>query len=117
MFSHFDPPPVDVVLQDGDGLDVLGGGTVVHVPGHTPGSIALYFPAEEVLLCGDTIDCRRGQPGLPPRPFTVDMDQALVSAARMSELDFIVLCSGHGDPLVGGAGEKVRTLVRRTSSE
>jgi glyoxylase-like metal-dependent hydrolase (beta-lactamase superfamily II) len=117
MFSHFDPLPVDVALRDGDGLDALSGGTVVHVPGHTPGSIALYFPAEGVLLSGDTIDCRRGQPGLPPRPFSVDMDQALVSIGRMSELDFDVLCPGHGEPLVGGAGEQVRALLRSASSE
>ncbi len=117
MFSHFDPLPVDFYLQAGDGLDALGGGTVVHVPGHTPGSIALYFPAEGVLLSGDTIDCRRGPPGLPPRPFSVDMDQALASIGRMSELDFDVLCPGHGEPLVGGAGDQVRAFVHNASGE
>jgi glyoxylase-like metal-dependent hydrolase (beta-lactamase superfamily II) len=115
MFSHFDPLPVDIYLQDGDRLDLLGGGTVIHVPGHTQGSIALYFAAEGVLFSGDTIDCRRGQPGPPPRPFTVDMDQALASIGRMSELDFDVLCPGHGEPLVGDAGEQVRAFVQSTS--
>jgi glyoxylase-like metal-dependent hydrolase (beta-lactamase superfamily II) len=117
IFSHFDPLSVDTALNDGDGLDALGGGTVIHVPGHTPGSIALYFPADGVLLSGDTIDCRRGQPGLPPRPFSVDMDQALASVRRMSELDFDVLCPGHGEPLVGGAVAQVRAFVRSASSE
>jgi glyoxylase-like metal-dependent hydrolase (beta-lactamase superfamily II) len=111
MFSHFDPLPVDLALQDGDGLDALSGGTVIHIPGHTPGSIALYFPTEGVLLSGDTIDCRRGQPGLPPRPFSVNMDQALASIRRLSELSFDVLCPGHGEPLLGGAGEQVRAFV------
>lgn len=117
MFSQPDPLPVEVALQDGDGLDALSGGRVVHVPGHSLGSIALYFPAERVLFCGDTIDCRRGQPGLPPRPFSVDMNQALASIERMSELDFDVLCPGHGDPIVGGAAEQVCALVRSASAK
>ena len=31
---------------------------------------------------------------------------------RLAELDFDVLCPGHGPPLVGGAGEAVRAMVR-----
>lgn len=29
--------------------------TVLHTPGHTEGSICLYFPAEKTLLAGDTL--------------------------------------------------------------
>ncbi len=28
---------------------------LLHVPGHTPGSVALYFPREEVVFTGDTL--------------------------------------------------------------
>lgn len=28
---------------------------VIHSPGHTPGSICLYFPKQELLLAGDTL--------------------------------------------------------------
>ena len=40
-----------------------------------------------------------------------------VSIGRMSELDFDVLCPGHGNPVVGGASEQVRALMRSASSE
>jgi glyoxylase-like metal-dependent hydrolase (beta-lactamase superfamily II) len=30
-------------------------GTVMHTPGHTEGSICLYFPAEKKLIAGDTL--------------------------------------------------------------
>jgi glyoxylase-like metal-dependent hydrolase (beta-lactamase superfamily II) len=103
---------VDATLQDGDSLDILGGATVVHVPGHTPGSIALLFPAERLLICGDVIDHRSGRLGPPPKMFTADMDQEIASLHRLADLEFDVLCPGHGAPLVGGAGELVRAMVR-----
>jgi glyoxylase-like metal-dependent hydrolase (beta-lactamase superfamily II) len=109
------PAPVDVTIQDSDRLDTLGllsGATVVHVPGHTPGSIALHFPSERLLICGDTIDHRRNRLGPPPKAFTVDMDQAIASLRRMSELEFDVLCPGHGMPIAGGADEQVRAMVQ-----
>ncbi|MFN2244943.1 MAG: MBL fold metallo-hydrolase [Anaerolineae bacterium] len=112
LMPTLEPVPVDVTVQDGERLDLLGGATVVHVPGHTPGSIALHFPAERLLICGDTIDHRRGRLGPPPKPFTEDMDQALASIRRMSELEFDVLCPGHGAPIVGGADQQVRALVQ-----
>jgi glyoxylase-like metal-dependent hydrolase (beta-lactamase superfamily II) len=136
MLPRADPAPVDVVLQDGDHLDtfaplsagtfaplsagtfaplsagLLGGATVVHVPGHTAGSIALHFPAERLLICGDVIDHRRNRLGPPPKPFTDDMDQAVASLRRLAELEFDVLCPGHGVPVVGGADEQVRAMVR-----
>lgn len=106
------PAAVDATLQDGESLDILGGATVVHVPGHTPGSIALHFPAERLLICGDVIDHRGGRLGPPPKPFTADMEQAIASLQRLAELDFDVLCPGHGAPLVGGAGDQVRAMVQ-----
>jgi glyoxylase-like metal-dependent hydrolase (beta-lactamase superfamily II) len=106
------PVPVDVTVEDGDHLDLLGGATVVHVPGHTPGCIALHFPSERLLICGDVIDHRGSRLRPPPKRFTSDMDQAIASLRRLAELEFDVLCPGHGAPLVGGADEGVRAMVR-----
>jgi glyoxylase-like metal-dependent hydrolase (beta-lactamase superfamily II) len=47
---------IDVPVKDGDKL--LVGATEVHVlhtPGHTPGSICLWLPAERKLFAGDTL--------------------------------------------------------------
>jgi glyoxylase-like metal-dependent hydrolase (beta-lactamase superfamily II) len=128
ILPHAQPVPVDVTVRDGDRLDtfaalpdpdartgsagVLRGATVVHVPGHTPGSIALHFPSERLLICGDTISHRGNGLGPPPKPFTADMNQAIASLRRMAELEFDVLCPGHGAPIVGGAGEQLRAMVR-----
>jgi glyoxylase-like metal-dependent hydrolase (beta-lactamase superfamily II) len=47
---------VDTEARDGDSLTV--GATqfqVLHTPGHTPGSISLWIPAEGKLVAGDTL--------------------------------------------------------------
>ena len=51
-----EPVAIDAPARDGDRL--LIGATelhVLHTPGHTPGSISLWIPAEEKLVAGDTL--------------------------------------------------------------
>src|SRR5258708_5247470 len=50
--------PIDVLLNDGDSLKIgAATGTVLHTPGHTQGSVSLYFPMpeEKKLFAGDTL--------------------------------------------------------------
>lgn len=48
--------PPDVNGADGLTFGVDGiAGTVLHTPGHTPGSLCLYMPGQELLLAGDTL--------------------------------------------------------------
>jgi glyoxylase-like metal-dependent hydrolase (beta-lactamase superfamily II) len=54
------PPPgavtIDDPLRDGDKLLVgTREASVIHTPGHTQGSVCLYFPAEKTLIAGDTL--------------------------------------------------------------
>ena len=48
-------------VRDGDVLDFAGGARVIEVPGHTPGSIALYLPDGEAVLTGDAVAEFNGQ--------------------------------------------------------
>jgi len=46
----------DVSAEDGLQLVVAGQTThVIHTPGHTPGSICLHLPEQNLLLAGDTL--------------------------------------------------------------
>jgi glyoxylase-like metal-dependent hydrolase (beta-lactamase superfamily II) len=45
-------PEATLFLKDGDSL---GPFTVLHLPGHSPGSIGLYWQEEKILLSGDTL--------------------------------------------------------------
>lgn len=68
---------------------------VLHTPGHTEGSICLYFPAEKLLIAGDTLFARSiGRTDLPGGSFEKIMrslhDQVLALP------DDTVVIPGHG---------------------
>ena len=82
------------VLADGDVLE-LGGSSwqVLHIPGHSPGSIALYDATRKILIPGDTVyaDYAIGR-------FDVhgaSGSQLRNSLARLAELDVDILLPGH----------------------
>lgn len=102
---------VDIHLQHGSRLDVLGGLEVVHTPGHTPGSISLYSPGEGLLMVGDALQCKGGRLGLPARVFSADMDQARESVRRLAELDFETLCFSHFPPIKKDARKALRRFA------
>jgi glyoxylase-like metal-dependent hydrolase (beta-lactamase superfamily II) len=48
--------PIDAPLRDQDTLDLGPAAfTVLHTPGHTPGSLCLWIPSEKKLIAGDTL--------------------------------------------------------------
>jgi len=50
------PPPVAGFLADGETLRVGGhAAQVIHTPGHSPGSVCLWFAGDRVLFSGDTL--------------------------------------------------------------
>jgi len=101
-------PKVSVLsgFQDGARLDVPGHPTVIHAPGHTPGSSALLFPDRGVLCTGDamvTFDNITGRTGprLAPDVFASDPAVARASLARLEPLTADVILPGHGAPFRG----------------
>ena len=46
----------DILVKDGDTLSICGyEAQIISTPGHTPGSICIYFKNEGVLFSGDTL--------------------------------------------------------------
>ena len=104
---------VDVRLEGGEVLDLLGGLEVVPTPGHTPGSISLYSERHRILFVGDALQKRHGRPSTPARRVSTDPAAAVVSIARMAALDTGTLCLGHGRPIVENPSGKLRALAGR----
>ena len=102
------PFQIDLVLNDGD---KIAGLAVIHVPGHTPGSIALYDPKRKVLFTGDTLRYRDGKVEGPPKKFTMDPERVQQSIEKLKSLDFDIMLGGHGEPLKHDASAKVREFT------
>lgn len=88
---------VDRALEEGDvvtwGGDSL---TVLHTPGHTPGSICLRSEDQKVLFSGDMLF----QGAIGSTAFVLGNDADMVrSCARLTELDpALRVYPGHGGP-------------------
>lgn len=98
MFGIRRPAPVveiDVELKDGDIIDIGRSQVkVIHVPGHSPGGIALYYEEGNVVLAGDSLFRRSiGRTDL------YGSQEQLVDSIRkrlFSLPDNTLVLSGHG---------------------
>ena len=84
--------------------DLVADFTVLEVPGHSPGQIALWREHDRVLLLGDVLVnmnflTTAEQLGEPPGVFTLDQDQNRRSIRKLAALKPQVICFGHGRPL------------------
>lgn len=102
------PPSSVTPVSDGDVLGFGGGTRVVHVPGHTDGSIALFVPDEGVLFTGDTVAASPVDGATIPGVFNLDRRQLLDSVRRLASLDADMACFGHGDPVMDRASAALR---------
>ena len=98
--SGFPPQPVARRLQEGD---EVAGFSVLEVPGHSAGHIALWRESDRVLVCGDVLfnlSLLTLRPGLhePPKPLTIGPARNRESIRRLAELEPALICFGHGPP-------------------
>jgi glyoxylase-like metal-dependent hydrolase (beta-lactamase superfamily II) len=108
-------PPVSEVstFTGGEVLDVPGSPRVVHVPGHTDGSVVFHVPQVDAVFMGDAITTRnvltvRRWP--QPAPFTLYPEAAIGSLDAVAALDATWVLPGHGPAWDGGAPEAVRQV-------
>ena len=106
-----------VTFTDRQILDMPGAPVVIHLPGHTPGSVALHFPSVDAVFVGDAMTTGHvltGALGPQPAPFTLDTEQALASLDRLEALPAKWVLPGHGAPWGEGVREAVR-LIREAA--
>jgi glyoxylase-like metal-dependent hydrolase (beta-lactamase superfamily II) len=85
----------DRILSDGDMID---GFQVMHVPGHTAGSIAL-ISADGMVFSGDALLTDKRGNIIPPRHMqALDPVEAVKSADKIKALQPTLLLAGHGAP-------------------
>ncbi|MFH1474672.1 MAG: MBL fold metallo-hydrolase [Chloroflexota bacterium] len=105
------------MMLDGATLDLPGAPRVIHVPGHTAGSVAFHVAARDAVFVGDAyvtrnvITGRRG-PHFATT-FNADHRQAAASLARLDGIEARHALPGHGEAWSGGLDEALR-LVRES---
>ena len=90
--------PFQMFLKDG--TLTLGGKVfqVIPTPGHSPGSVCLYWEKEKLLISGDTVFYMGvGRTDLPGG----DMEALGQSIMELSKLDMEYLIPGHGEMVKG----------------
>lgn len=103
---NVEPVKVDHLLEDGDHLPFLPDVSVIHVPGHCAGQIALLWQRHGgVMFSADACINRRG---LRLAIATEDRAVALASLARLATFAFDKLCVMHGPPILSGADAEFR---------
>jgi glyoxylase-like metal-dependent hydrolase (beta-lactamase superfamily II) len=76
----------------------VGSFTVLDVPGHSPGHIALWREADRTLLCGD-IFFRLLKLTAPWNFLTFDVESNHRAMRRLADLRPELVLFGHGRPL------------------
>jgi glyoxylase-like metal-dependent hydrolase (beta-lactamase superfamily II) len=89
---------IDFYLKEGDlhlGKEVF---QIYHTPGHSPGSLSIYWPERKILLTGDLVFYG----GIGRTDFQEGNSKLIKeSIERMSRLDIEILLPGHGEFVTG----------------
>ena len=110
-FEVFTP---DFLLHEGDTVEDL---TVLEVPGHTDGSVALLY-GDRFMFVGDALrgdDHGGAQP--PSEAMTYDMVRAWESVRRLAQVPCDIMLPGHGKPIMPDAPGKVARLLQELHPE
>lgn len=110
------PGKVEIDHSIGEQQTVQAGSlraNVVHTPGHTEGSICLYFPAEKKLIAGDTLFAGSiGRTDLPGGSF----DKIIMSLREklLTLPDETTVVPGHGPLTTIGDERETNPFLRTT---
>lgn len=105
---------IDQSLNTGDTVKAgAHSAGVLHTPGHTEGSVCLYFPAEKLLIAGDTLFAGSiGRTDLPGGSMQKIMES--LHGTVLSLPDDTVVVPGHGSlTTIGEERESNPFLVKR----
>jgi hydroxyacylglutathione hydrolase len=111
------PVRVAGTLSEGD---EVAGFTVVHLPGHAPGLIALWRESDRLALVSDLFYTfgpeppPRGAPRVPKAAYNLHTEQARASIRRLAAMEPAAAWPGHADPVTGDVQEELERAVAET---
>jgi glyoxylase-like metal-dependent hydrolase (beta-lactamase superfamily II) len=116
MWLGLDPPEsveIDSLARDGDTVRMGATEfTVLHTPGHTPGSIGLWIPSEKKLIAGDTLFResigRTDLPGGDPNSILASIREKFMPLP-----DDTLVIPGHGPTTTMGHEKRYNYFLQR----
>ena len=108
---------VDLEVTDGVRIPTLAGPMIVlETPGHTPGHLSFFLPDEELLIAGDALVADGEEPLSGPKPaYTAEMDRALESLQRLTNLEIERVLCHHGGYVEDGT-ERIREIYEERTA-
>jgi len=104
--ATLEPAEIEHEIEDGAELDIAGGITAIHAPGHCAGQLLFLWPQHGGILFA--ADVASNLLRLSWSIVYEDFAEGKRSLAKVANLDFEVACFGHGNAIVGEAVEKFR---------
>lgn len=102
---HFEPVKSDILLEDGQ---EIGPFKVIHVPGHTEGSVCFYDEGKGILFVGDALRAdKKGDPRISPDIMNFNTTGARESVQKLAKVNFQVMLPGHGKSITKEAFQKM----------
>lgn len=102
--AYVEPTQIDTLIGDGEVLPIAASLTVLHVPGHSAGQVALLWRQHGgVLFAADTAS---NIMGLGLSLGYEDLNEGRRSLKMLAEMDFSAACFGHGKPILHDASER-----------
>jgi hydroxyacylglutathione hydrolase len=104
------PVEPDILLEDGD---QIGGYQVIHIPGHTPGSICLYNKKNKAIFVGDNLQYKKGKLYSPGERLLPEPKKYQESMKKLLNYDIKVIFTGHTAPVTSDAGELLKDFIEK----
>ncbi len=105
----------DVTFKAGDSLPL--GLKPLHAPGPAAAHYVFHVDRKPgVLLCSDLLHVGSKGVEFLPDKYMSDPGKARESARRLLEVDFDILCFGHGDPIMTNARKVLADVVRKDAA-
>jgi hydroxyacylglutathione hydrolase len=109
------PLPVAATLVEGDRV---GDFAVVHLPGHSPGTIALWRASDRLAITNDCFALFHPafpfpgkRPRVPHPAFNWSTERAATSIAKLAGLEPATCWPAHYGPVTGDVAAKLRAAV------
>jgi len=114
MHENFSPVDVSTTLIDDQVLDLVGGITVIHTPGHTPGHICLYHHPSKTLIVGDAMVITDGMLTGPRKDILMegDYELALGSLQKLLKFDVKNIITYHGGLYTDKPHESIENILK-----